>query len=141
MFPAIDRLVPLEVDLGDLVVLEHRDALLADVDGDDQLAWREAAVPGSRGSPARGACLAAAFALRSTRLLLGARRLLLGAVRRSLAGLATASATAASTAAAFLGLGGIARFRRRGRYRLFGLGFGPLGADSGSDGRARRRNH
>ena len=30
--------VPLEVDLGDLVVLEHGDALLADVDGDDQLA-------------------------------------------------------------------------------------------------------
>ena len=31
---------PLEVDLGDLVVLEHGDALLADVDGDDQLALR-----------------------------------------------------------------------------------------------------
>src|SRR5438105_12525 len=29
---------PLEVDLGDLVVLEHGDTLLADVDGDDQLA-------------------------------------------------------------------------------------------------------
>ena len=31
---------PLEVDLGDLVVLEHGDALLADVDRDDQLALR-----------------------------------------------------------------------------------------------------
>ena len=31
---------PLEVDLGDLVVLEHGDTLLADVDGDDQLALR-----------------------------------------------------------------------------------------------------
>src|SRR4029077_1234338 len=31
---------PLEVDLGDLVVLEHRDTLLADVDGHEQLAFR-----------------------------------------------------------------------------------------------------
>ena len=31
---------PLEIDLGDLVVLEHGDALLADVDRDDQLALR-----------------------------------------------------------------------------------------------------
>ena len=31
---------PLEVDLGDLVVLEHGDALLARVDGDEQLALR-----------------------------------------------------------------------------------------------------
>src|SRR5205085_3291315 len=31
---------PLEVDLGDLVVLEHRDALLPDVDGDEELALR-----------------------------------------------------------------------------------------------------
>ena len=31
---------PLEIDLRDLVVLEHGDALLADVDGDEQLALR-----------------------------------------------------------------------------------------------------
>jgi hypothetical protein len=71
--------------------------------------------------------LAAAFALRSTRLFLCARRLLLGAIRRSLAGLATASTPAASATATLLGLGGIARFRGRGRYRLFGFGLSPLG--------------
>ena len=53
---------PLEVDLGDLAVLEHGDALLADVDGDEQLALRgrqrraarrlAAARAGSGGAPA-----------------------------------------------------------------------------------------
>ena len=45
---------PLEIDLGDLVVLEHRDALLADVDRDDQLALR-----GRQRRPARRLAAAA----------------------------------------------------------------------------------
>ena len=41
MFPAIERRSgPLEVDLGDPAVLEDGDALLGDVDRDEQLALR-----------------------------------------------------------------------------------------------------
>ena len=49
----------LEVDLGDLVVLEHGDALLADVDRDEQLALRggQRRAPRRRATP-RGALLA-----------------------------------------------------------------------------------
>src|SRR5207248_6452952 len=60
-----------EVDLGDAVVLEDGDALLADVDGDDQLALRGRQRRASRSLPAAAAALLAAtlLALRELRLL------------------------------------------------------------------------
>ena len=69
----------LEVDLGDAVVLEDRDALLADVDGDEQLALRRGQRRALRRRPtpaARGRSLALAlglpFGLRSGFALAGA---------------------------------------------------------------------
>jgi len=54
--------VTLEVDLGHAVVLEDGDALLADVDGDDQLALRGRERRATRSLPAPSAAfLAAAF--------------------------------------------------------------------------------
>ena len=102
---------PLEVDLGDAVVLEHRDTLLADVDRDEELALR------GRERRALGrlatACGRAGLALRLRgaalgRLALG-RLLLAGGGRRSRGGgggaglgagrlLAAASAAATATA-------------------------------------------
>ena len=56
---------PLEVDLGDLVVLEDGDALLADVDGDEELALRGR----QRRTARRLAAAAAARALGAAALL------------------------------------------------------------------------
>jgi len=115
---------PLEIDLGDAVVLEDCDALFADVDGDDQLALRGRQRCAARSLAPSAAFLAAALlALRHLLLRLLALRLLpLGATRlvfglcfgRLLAGggrlLAPAPAPAAATA---LGLGGIGCTGRR----------------------------
>src|SRR5207248_1624294 len=75
----------LEVDLGDPVVLEHGDALLADVDGDEQLALRlRQRRTALRLAPAS---LLALFALRGRALRLPLGRLpLLGLGRRGLLG-------------------------------------------------------
>ena len=101
---------PLEVDLGDLVVLEHGDALLTGVDGDEQLPLRlRERRPLRRCAPA-GLRGRARLALGLPRLGLrlgggrgnrGRRR---GAAARSRALLAVAPATRA--AAALLRLGG-----------------------------------
>ena len=81
---------PLEVDLGDAVVLEDRDALLADVDGDQQLAL---------GLRQRRALLRHAAALA---LLVGAALLPLAALRLlALAALAALAALSAAGARAF----------------------------------------
>ena len=116
---------PLEVDLGDLVVLEHRNTLLADVDGDEELALRgRQRRPARRGSAPLGATATGALG----RLALGTALLLLGRVglglgRRSRFRLLLAAAAAAATASALrLGL-----FARRWRVERcwnywFGLG-------------------
>ena len=103
---------PLEVDLGDLVVLEHGDALLARIDGDEQLALglRERR-PLRRRAPARLRGRAR-LPLRLPRLGLrhggGRRRLGSGRRRRTAArGRALlAVAPAAGPATALLGVGG-----------------------------------
>ena len=67
---------PLEVDLGDAVVLEDRDPLLADVDGDEQLALRRrkrralasAFADGRRATSSGRAACAPAFARADSRL-------------------------------------------------------------------------
>src|SRR5207247_4633667 len=93
----------LEVDLRDLVVLEHGDPLLADVDGDEELALR-----GRQRRPARrcSAPLGAAAAGALGRLALGTALLLLGRVgfglgRRGRLRLLLAAAAAAATPSAF----------------------------------------
>ena len=94
---------PLEVHLGDLVVLEDRDSLLGDVDGDDEIALcRRRERPGGRRA---AACLAGA---RLARLSLGLLLRLLGLLglllllrsRGALARLAAVAAPAASSPAA-----------------------------------------
>jgi hypothetical protein len=122
---------PLEVHLGDAVVLEHGDALLADVDRDEQLALRRGERRAARRLAAAAALLAAALLpLRELlRRLLG--RLLplllalglLGRFCRLLSGRPLAPAPAAAAATA-LGLGGIGCVGRvaRGRLDYFGLG-------------------
>ena len=93
---------PLEVDLGDAVVLEHGDALLTDVDGDEELALRLGERRAARGLAA--AALLRAFALAALRsplwpCLLGSR-LLFGLLRLGLGGLAGAPAPPATAATA-----------------------------------------
>ena len=105
---------PLEVDLGDAVVLEHGDPLLGDVDRDEQLALRGrerraprhlAAAARRASPPVRGslAVLRGPLGLRGSRSpLLPLRRLRgRGRVRR------LATIPAAATAAAAIGLGGL----------------------------------
>ena len=80
---------PLEVGLGDLVVLEHGDTLLADVDRDQQLAL------GGRQRRARSAaCGAAGRAACARRVAARRRPRLLGSRRVWVFGLASASALA-----------------------------------------------
>ena len=89
---------PLEVDLGDAVVLEQRDALLADVDRDQELALR---LRERRSALRLPPALATARALAVARPLAVTRRLLRAAVGRR------------------LGLGGrCLALRRLGRLRL-----------------------
>src|SRR5207247_11009046 len=105
---------PLEVDLGDTVVLEHGDTLLADVDGDHELALRgrKRRAPRGRLAP-RGALLARGRPPLGSRLVLLRRRLRLGfglclglgPRRRAGRWALTAAPTAASAAAALAGCG------------------------------------
>ena len=92
---------PLEVDLGDAVVLEDRDALLADVDGDQQLAL---------GLRQRRALLRHAAAVA---LLVGAALLPLAALRPPGAGC----------------LGCAGRLQRPGRERSRRAGWSAFGSD------------
>ena len=77
---------PLEVDLGDLVVLEHGDALLARVDGDEQLALRLRQRRALRRRATAGLRRAVARRLALGRLPLARRGLVGGGGRRCLAG-------------------------------------------------------
>jgi len=111
---------PLEVDLGDLAVLKHRDALLTDVDGDEQLTLRGRQRRAPRGLAAAAAALLAASLLPlRERLALGlALRLLLGLALRLLLGL---------RAGLRPGAGGLRRRRRLGfRHGLARSGAGLL---------------
>src|SRR5262249_17361535 len=120
---------PFEIHLGDLVVLEHRDALLADVDGDEQrtlrlgqrrTARRLAATALLRALPLAALRLSLRPRLRRL-LLLGFLGLRLGRGGRRL--LRTAAPTAATAAAAGLRRG--ARLSRLGG-GLWGYGLGCL---------------
>src|SRR2546430_783258 len=125
--PSPAPLGPLEIDLGDTVVLEHGDALLADVDGDHELALRgrERRAPRGRLAP-RGALLARGRAPLGSRLvLLRGLRLGFGLClgldlgRRAGGGRALPAApTPATAAAALAGCGlalGFCRARLSGR--------------------------
>src|SRR5213079_29475 len=131
---------PLEVDLRDLIVLEHRDTLLADVDRDDELALRLGQRCAALGLATAASLLAAALLPLRDRLALA--RLALGLAGRGLArrrflvgrrrgrrsgrrGGLLAPAAAAATAAS-LGLGGIGCGGRAvGCGRLDYVGLGP----------------
>src|SRR5206468_10907564 len=130
---------PFEVDLCDPVVLEHRDALLADVDGDEQLPLRL-----RQGCTARR--LAAAALLRPLpfaplrlplrpRGLRGLLLLLLG-LRLGRGGRLLGAATPAAATAAASGLrcGCGARLSRLGS-GLLGYGLGCLGGSGSLDRR------
>ncbi len=124
---------PLEVDLGDLAVLEDGDVALADVDGDDQLALRG----GKRGAALRLAApagrrlvAAALLSLRELAPLWLLRLLRLGLLlplRRGRAGggtglLAPAPATAAAAALRLARIGRFRAGRVGGRFGQLGLG-------------------
>src|SRR5262249_2080954 len=123
----------LEVDLGNLAVLEHGDALLADVHGDEELTLRlGATAPRRLCSPSLALAFAAlgggvAAARGGLRLRLG---LCLRATVRRLPPAAAASAAAPALALLlFLGRG------RRGRVvDYYGLGCGRSGSLSGRRG-------
>src|SRR6476469_6790083 len=117
MLPAIERRSGRSIRLGDLVVLDHGDALLADVDGDQQLTLRgRQRRPSRRCTPPRCALLARSGTPVGTRrlllgglgldlglVLLGFGRAGLGRVGPALgAGARALSSAAASTAASAL---------------------------------------
>ena len=113
---------PLEVDLGDAVVLEDGDALLADVDRDEQLALRGRERRALLRDAAAGLVRAALTALRANLLLLLLRLAASGSVFAAVAAAVAVprllAALAAAGAAAPLRAGGI------GGGRLFPAGRG-----------------
>src|SRR5207253_1381514 len=125
---------PLEVRLGDLAVLEHRDALLADVDRDQQLALRGRQ---RRAARRRAAPRRALLALRRTaigpRLVLLLRGsglrlglgLTLGRGVRAGAGALAAAPSAVAAAALLLRRIGRARLGRVGGYGVGSWRSGP----------------
>src|SRR5204863_3682800 len=152
---------PLEVDLGDAVVLQDRDALLADVDGDEELtlrgrerrALRRLAAARRGAGAGGGARRRFALGLALGRLLLGGRLLRGGLVRLGgllgaggglavrgggrRAGLLAALASAGAAAAfALLSLGLRAVHLGGGRDRLGLDDYGACGCD-GLGGRLR----